>query len=132
MRLGLGSAKEIAPPALPEEETSDGLDVRLANPKSWLDSGNVTLEIELRRRKTSQPVEDAEVEAFVEREKQRTHCQVSLTDAAGKVTLKFPMPTMAGDGASLVIRAADGSHYGELRFRLKPKPSGPVPATVTK
>ncbi len=124
--------KETSAPAPAGEQAADGLDVHLLNPKTWLDSGNVTLEIELHRRKSRQPVEDAEVEAFVEREKQRTHCQVSLTDAAGKVTLKFPMPPAAGDGASLVIRATDGSLYGELRFHLKPKPSGPVPATVIK
>jgi hypothetical protein len=114
------------------DDASDGLDIRLANPKSWLESANVTLEIELHRRKTRQPVPEAEVEAFVEREKQRTHCQVSQTDAAGKVTLKFPMPPVAGEGASLVIRATDGSLYGELRFRLKSKAAGPVPAVISK
>jgi hypothetical protein len=120
----------VAPQA--DEPSSDGLDVRLANPKSWLDAGKVTLEIELLRRNTHQPVEDAEVEAFVERERQRTHCQVALTDSSGKVVLKFPMPPVAGEGAALVIRATDGSLYGELRFLLKPKPSGPVPAVVSK
>jgi hypothetical protein len=124
--------KEKTPPAPAPEEASDGLDVRLANPKTWLEAGNVTLEIELRRRKSHQEVEDAEVEAFVEREKQRAHCQVALTDAAGRVTLKFPMPPVAGEGASLVIRATDGSLYGELRFKLKSRPSGPVPVTVSK
>lgn len=124
--------KEKSTPKPAAEEVSDGLDVRLTNPKTWLDSGNVTLEIELRRRKSGQTVEDAEVEAFVERKKERVHCQVSQTDAHGKVTLRFPIPSTVGDGASLVIRAVDGSLYGELRFRLKSRPAGPVPATVTK
>ncbi|MBZ5642000.1 MAG: DUF4198 domain-containing protein [Acidobacteriia bacterium] len=130
--LNLHAKENVPSSPQPEPEVSDGLDVRLANPKAWLDSGNVTLEIELRRRKNNQPVEDAEVEAFVERERQRTHCQVSQTDADGNVTLRFPMPHVAGDGASLVIRATDGSLYGELRFHLKPRPSGPVPAPVSK
>jgi hypothetical protein len=131
--LNLHGKENVPAPPQPEDKVSDGLDVCLANPKTWHDAaGNVTLEVELRRRKSGQPVEDAEVEAFVERERQRTHCQVALTDAAGKVTLKFPMPPVAGKGASLVIRATDGSLYGELRFLLKSKPSGPVPAAISK
>lgn len=125
--------KENVPTApKPEEQSSDGLDVRLANPKTWRDGGNVILEIELRRKKTNKPVEDAEVEAFVERERQRTHCQVALTDGEGKVTLRFPMPPTAGEGSALVIRATDGALYGELRFLLKSKLSGAVPAPVSK
>jgi hypothetical protein len=126
--------KEKARPEPPEveEEASDGLDVRLANPKTWLEAGKVTLEVELRRRKSRQVVEDAEVEAFVERGKERIHCLVAQTDEAGKVTLKFPMPGTASEGASLVIRATDGYLYGELRFVLKSKQAGMVPSTVPK
>jgi hypothetical protein len=124
--------REKSRPESPEEEVPDGLDVRLANPKTWLISGNVTLEIELRRRESGQEVENAKVEAIVEREKERIHCQVAQTDACGKVTLKFPIPSTAGEGSSLVIRATDGFLYGELRFRLKSKQPGTVPATVSK
>lgn len=124
--------KEKSRPEPAEEEAGEGLDVRLANPKTWLESGNVTLEIELRRGKSRQELEDAEVEAFVEREKERIHCQVAQTDARGKVTLKFPMPLTASDGASLVIRATDGFLYGELRFRLKSKQARTLPAAVSK
>jgi hypothetical protein len=115
-----------------QEESSDGLDVQLANPKTWFDSGNVTLDIELRRRKSAQQVPDAEVEALVELERERIHCLVVKTNAAGKATLTFPMPSKANDGASLVIRATDGSLYGELRFRLKSKPVETVPPAGLK
>jgi len=125
-----GKEKSIRTP--PEEAASEGLDVILANPKTWLAAGNVTLEIELRRRKSRQMVADAEVEALVEHEKERIHCFVTQSDAGGKATLKFPMPGMAADGASLVIRATDGSLYGELRFRLKSKLPGRVLATISK
>ena len=77
-------------------------------------------------------VADAEVEAFVEREKERIHCLVAETDAAGKVTLKFPMPVTVTDGASLVIRASDGALYGELRFKLKSRQPGPALAPASK
>ena len=116
----------------PPEEASDGLDVRLANPKTWFESGTVTLEIELRRGKSGQEVADAQVEAFVELERERIHCLVVQTDAAGKATLTFPMPGKANDGASLVIRATDGSLYGELRFRLKSKVLDKVPTAGLK
>jgi hypothetical protein len=116
----------------PEEESPDGLEVCLANPKTCLASGNVTLEIVLRRRKTQQEVGDAEVEAFLEHGKERIHCVVTLTDDAGKATLKFPMPAAATEGATLVVRATDGSLYGELRFTLKAKPSDQAPAPTSR
>jgi hypothetical protein len=124
--------QEKSRPELPVEQAGDGLDVLLANPKTWFASGNVTLDIELRRRKSRQEVVDADVEALVERERERIHCLSGQTGAGGKVTLKFPMPLTATDGASLVIRATDGFLYGELRFQLKTKPAGTVPASVSK
>jgi len=121
-----------APAPAPAPMPSDGLDVRLMNPKTWLAPGGVTsevtLEIELRRRNSEQTVGEAEVEALLEHEKERVHCLVARTDSAGRATLKFPMPPAAADGSSLVIRATDGSLYGELRFRLKAKrPVAPAP-----
>jgi hypothetical protein len=46
----------------------------------------------------------------------------------GRAILIFPIPPNASDGASLVVRATDGSRYGELRFRLKAKPHDKTPA----
>jgi len=121
-------------PVVSEVKTTtqtDGLDVRLTNPKTWLASGGatpeITLEIELRRRRSQRVVDDAEVEALLEHEKERVHCRLARTDSAGRATLKFSMPAAAADGSSFVIRATDGSVYGELRFRLKAKHSSPVP-----
>ncbi len=54
------------------------------------------------------------------------------SDAAGRATLNFAMPSTAGDGTSLVIRATDGSLYGELRFLLKAKPRDPALSPVSK
>jgi hypothetical protein len=116
----------------PIEEESDGLDVSLMNPKAWLSPSGVALEVELRRRISRKEVEAAEVEALVEREKQRIHCAVAHTDAAGRATLEFQMPAAASEGATLVIRATDGSLYGELRFHLKAKKHGPASAPVAR
>ena len=71
-------------------------------------------------------------EAFLERENDRTPCAEAHTDADGRATLKFPMPANVAEGSSLVIRATDGSRYGELRFRLKSKPREKTPAPVSK
>ncbi len=126
--------KEKAPPAPPAENsgTHDGFDLRLANPESWFEAGNVTLEIELRQKNSERRVGDADVEACLEHEKQRIPCADACTDANGCATLKFSMPPNVAEGSSLVVRAADGSRYGELRFRLKSKPGDEATAPVSR
>ncbi len=106
-----------------------GLDVRLGNPKTWFAAGQATLEIDLRQKNSEVAIGGAEVEAFVEREHGRTPCARAQADADGHATLKFVMPSTASDGAILVIRATDGSLYGELRFQLKAKPRDPAPVS---
>lgn len=123
-----GSANERRHAAMPIA-ADPGLDIRLANPKTWFVAGHVTLEIELRQKDSGEGISGAEVEAFLERENERTPCARARTDAAGHATLKFAMPSTASDGATLVIRATDGSLYGELRFRLKAKPRDPAPVS---
>jgi len=110
----------------------DGLDLRLLNPKSWFVAGNVILEIELREKNSERRVGDADVEACVEHEKHRNPCGEARTDAKGCATLKFPMPPHVAEGSSLVVRATDGSRFGELRFRLKSKPHDNTPAPVSR
>jgi hypothetical protein len=121
--------------ARPVEEdapTPNGLDLRLLNPESWFAAGNVILEIELREKNSEKRVGDAEVEACLEYEKQRLPCAEAPTDDKGCATLKFPMPPNVTEGSSLVVRATDGSRFGELRFRLKSKPHDNTPAPVSR
>jgi len=115
-----------------QQTPGDGLEVCLANPENWLASGYVTLVIELRQRVSGQEIGNAEVEALLERGKERVHCFAATTDATGRATLKFPMPANAADGASLVIRATDGALYGELRFRLRAKHRDPDATAAAK
>lgn len=121
-----------AHPVTADSDSHDGLDVRLTNPKSWLAGGIVTLEIELCIKNSKVPVGDADVQAFLEVEKQRIPCADVRTDAEGRALLKFPILPNASDGASLVVRATDGSRYGELRFRLKAKPRDNRPAPESR
>ena len=111
----------------------EGLDVFLRNPKAWFASGQVTLEIDLRRKNSGdEEAGGADIEVFLEHENHRTPCVHARADAAGHAILKFPMPATASEGVSLVIRATDGSLYGELRFVLKAKPRDPAPVPVSK
>jgi hypothetical protein len=86
----------------------------------------------LREKKSEQRVGNADVEAFLEHETERILCAEVRTDAKGCATLKFPLPPNVTEGSSLVVRASDGSRYGELRFRLKSKPIDKTPAPVSR
>jgi hypothetical protein len=108
-----------APAAAPAMYES--LDVRLLNTKSWLASGNATLEVELRRRGSAEEIGEADIEAFLESAKGRSAPIHASADIQGRATMKFPLPAGVADGTALVIRATDGDLFGELRFRLKAK-----------
>jgi hypothetical protein len=127
--------KKTAPAAVSvvkSANANDGLELRLMNPKSWLAAGNVILEIELREKNSEERVGDADIEACIEQGKRRIPCVDASTDANGCATLKFAMPQDVAEGSSLVVRAADGSRRGELRFRLKSKPVGEAPVPVSR
>jgi hypothetical protein len=125
-------AKEIAQPLEENAAENESLELRLLNPTSWFASGNVILEIELCVKNSRVPVGNADVQAILEFEKQRFPCAEVRTDHEGRALLKFPMLPNASDGAALVVRATDGSRYGELRFRLKAKPHEPTPAPASR
>jgi hypothetical protein len=124
--------KEKEPPAAENADTQESLDLRLKNPKSWFAAGNVILEIEVCEKNSEQGVGDADVQACLEHEKHRIPCAEVRTDVDGCATLRFPMPPNVTEGSSLVVRATDGSRYGELRFRLKSKPQDKTPAPVSR
>ena len=124
-------AKENAPPVGEDAGLHDGLDLRLTNPNSWFAAGTVILEIELCVKNSKVPVGNADVQAFLEIEKRRIPCAEVRTDAEGRAPLKFPILPNASEGASLVVRATDGSRYGELRFRLKAKPRDNTPTPIS-
>jgi hypothetical protein len=125
-------ANKKAQPAAEDAEMHEGLDLRLTNPNSWFAAGNVILEIELCNGNSKQRIGGAEVEACLEHERHRIPCAEMRTDAKGCATLKFPMPPNVAEGSSLVVRATDGSRFGELRFRLKSKPRDNTPAPVSR
>ncbi len=124
--------KAKATTAVSEIEQEETLDLRLLNPKSWFAAGNVVLEIELNAKNSKQGISDADIQACLEHEKQRIPCAEERTDAQGHAALKFPMPANVAEGSSLVVRATDGTRFGELRFRLKTKTPDKTPAPVSR
>jgi len=109
-----GPAAKVAPAASKKE-----LEIHLLNPKSWLASGNATLEVELRKKGSDQAIRGAETVAFLEGEQDRAPSSHARTDAKGRATLKFPLPANIAEGTALVIRATTRALHGELRFLLK-------------
>lgn len=105
------------------------LNLRLRNPKSWLLAGNISLDLELLEKGTRRRICDADVQVCLEHDRRRTPCAEERTDEKGCAILQFPVPAKVSEGSSLVVRASDGTRYGELRFRLKTKSreKSPVP-----
>jgi hypothetical protein len=109
----------------------ESLDLSVLNPKTCFAAGDVTLEIELCETNSKLRIGEADVQAYLEQEKQRIPCAEGHTDAEGRATLKFSMPPNVGEGARLVVRAKDGPRYGELRFKVNIKPADKAPEPVT-
>jgi hypothetical protein len=114
--------------ATENEVSGDGLDLRLLNPKGCFAGRKVLFELALFDKHSKQQVGGADIQAFLEKKKQRTPCAEARTDAKGRARLQFLLPSNADEGSSLVIRATHGSRNAELRFRLKTKSRQKVPA----
>jgi hypothetical protein len=121
-----------APAKVVVAASGEDLEVRLLNPKTWLEAGNATLEVELRNKVSETAIGGADVEAFLEADKKRSAAIRTRADTKGHAILSFPLPSAVADGTALVIRATDGEHYAELRFRLKAKRDENAPAPASK
>jgi hypothetical protein len=103
----------------------EGIAVKLLNAASWLESGHVSLDIEVSSKGGGQPVTGAKVEAFIESGAGAPESYFGQTDASGRTILQFPFPTLNEQSlAALVIRAQAAESLGELRYQLKPKRPG--------
>ena len=101
---------------------AEGIAVKLLNAGSWLESGHVSLDIEVCAKGGGQPVTGAQVEAFIEGGAGAPESYFAQTDAEGRTSLQFPFPILTEPSlAALVIRAHVAEVLGELRYQLKPK-----------
>jgi hypothetical protein len=116
LRAGAISPDKTVPPK------KEGLAVKLLNAGSWLESGHVSLDIEVSSQRGGEPVTGARVEAFIEGGAGAPESHFAQTNAEGRTSLQFPFPTLSEPSvASLVIRAQVGEGREELRYQLKPK-----------
>jgi hypothetical protein len=122
-----GPPVKVVPAASKKE-----LEIHLLNPKSWLASGNATLEVELRKKGSDQAIRGAEAVVFLEGNQDRATSTHARTDAEGRATLKFPLPAAIAEGTALVIRATTGALQGELRFLLKARSGDKTPTPSAK
>jgi hypothetical protein len=126
------SVPGVAPAKVAVVASEEELEVHLLNPKSWLASGNAALEVELRQKGSAEAIGGADIEAFLEAGKERSAAFRTRADAKGRATLSFPLPSTVADETALVIRATDGDHYAELRFRLKARRDQKTPMPSAK
>lgn len=106
---------------------SAGIQVQLVNTKSWLSSGEVSLELETVRRADLTPEPDVEVEVTIEGAGQdASYC--GRSDNCGRLVLRFPLPSLGKDDLTLVIRASSEAGHDEIRFGVRAKPKVPAGA----
>lgn len=131
LSLEKGAAESRAPvaglPASPAaaqgQSHREGIAVKLLNSGSWLNSGHISLDIQVLSKHGAQPVTGADVEAFIEDGTGDPEIYFGITGEDGRARLEFPFPTLsASSGAALVIRAKAAESREELRYHLKPKP----------
>jgi hypothetical protein len=116
LRAGALSLEKAAPAKL------EGIAVKLLNSGSWLESGHVSLDIEVCSKGGGKPVTGARVEAFIEGGADAPESHFAQTDGDGRTSLQFPFPNLTEPSlAALVIRAHVAESLGELRYQLKPK-----------
>src|SRR5579864_2950181 len=72
----------------------EGIAVKLLNSGSWLESGNVSLDIEVSSKGGGQPVTGAKVEAFIEGVAGAPESHCGHTDGDGRTSLQFPLPNL--------------------------------------
>ena len=123
LRAGALSA-EIALATAP---SAGAIQVRLLNPQSWLSAGNVSLDVEIRRRSDQQPQPEAQIEALIEGALRDGPC-VATADQQGRARIEFPLPPLGKGDLALVIRAWTEAARDEVRFSMRSRHAAPPAA----
>jgi len=124
LRAGALSA-EIALATAPLPSTGAAIQVRLLNPKSWLSAGNVSLDVEIRRRSDQQPQPAVQIEALIEGALRDGPC-LATSDQQGRARLEFPLPPLGKGDLALVIRAKTDTAKDEIRFSMRSRQAAPL------
>ena len=107
------------------EQRGTGISVALTNLGSWINAGQIDLQVEVRfRDSTTHHVSEARVEAqFEGTDDGATH--FAVCDSGGRARVQFPVPASGIGGATLVIRASADAGRDEIRFKLRSKSKHP-------
>jgi hypothetical protein len=110
-------AQQIAA-ALELATRTGGIQVQLLNPTSWLEGGNVKLDVEIVRRADRQPLAGAQVEAAIEGAAEVAR-HAGTSDDQGRVRIGFPLPPLGKGDLALVINARADAGKDEIRFAMR-------------
>ena len=94
------------------------IQVQLLNPDSWLSAGYVSLQLEVVRRADRAPIAGAQVEALIDGSLSASP-HTGVSDAKGRVKIKFPMPQLGRNDLTLVIAAKFDAAKDEIRFAMR-------------
>jgi len=118
-------AAATAETAAQEAARAAGIELQLLNPRSWLCSGTVSLDLIIRRRGDRQPEEGAHVEAFIEGASGDVP-HIAAADGRGRATIEFPLPALGKGDLTLIIQARAGASRDEIRFAMRTKSKAPA------
>jgi hypothetical protein len=110
-------AQQIAA-ALELATRTGGIQVQLLNPTSWLEGGNVKLDVAIVRRADRQPLAGAQVEAAIEGAAEVAR-HAGTSDDQGRVRIGFPLPPLGKGDLALVINARADAGKDEIRFAMR-------------
>jgi hypothetical protein len=113
-----GALAEQIAAALELASRTGGIQVQLLNPTSWLEGGNVKLDVEIVRRADRQPLAGAQVEAAIEGAAEATR-HGGTSDDQGRVRIGFPLPPLGKGDLALVINARADGGRDEIRFAMR-------------
>jgi hypothetical protein len=116
-----GALAEQIAGALELATRAGGIQVQLLNPTSWLEGGNVKLDVEIVRRADRQPLAGAQVEAAIEGAAEASR-HAGTSDDQGRVRIGFPLPPLGKGDLALVINARADGGKDEIRFAMRSRP----------
>jgi hypothetical protein len=116
-----GALAEQIAAALELATRAGGIQVQLLNPTSWLEGGNVKLDVEIVRRADRQPLAGAQVEAAIEGAAEASR-HAGTSDDQGRVRIGFPLPPLGKGDLALVINARADGGKDEIRFAMRSRP----------
>ena len=103
---------------------ASGISVQLLNPATFLKGTTASLEVGVTRRGAATPVDKATVRVLLHTGAPQPFQFETPVDPSGKASLQFHMPRLGPGGAELVIQASAADGQDEIKYTLRPKPSG--------